>query len=179
MKKYVLAFILSVVLLLCSGCNNSEENTELNELINALPTVYLGGNNGEPEDNKPSYKSITGTITAVSKKKITVKADDQEYKVAINNYPQIFGGVLEKDLTVTVSFDSTQDMEKTITPTSITILDGNPDVTVSQEEPIPTEAENTEATTNLTDESAQAEAETINDVVDEAEEATAAEAAIE
>ncbi len=168
MKKYILAFILSAAVLLCSGCNKSEENSELDELINDLPTIYLGGGNGEPEENKPSYKSITGIITAVSKKKITIKADDQEYKVAINNYPQIFGGVLEKDLTVTVSFDSTQDMEKTITPTSITILDGNPDVTVLQDEPVPTEAEGTETTVDSSDESTQAEAETVNETTEPA-----------
>ncbi len=176
MKKYILVFMLFAAVLLCSGCNKSEENSELDELINGLPTIYLGGENGGPVEDKPSYKSITGTVTAISKKKITVKADDQEYKIAINNYPQIFGGVLERGLTVTVSFDSTQDMEKTITPTSITILDGDPDITVSQEEPVPTEAGNTEATADSSDESNQAEAEITDENTEPAADETEEEA---
>ena len=161
MKKYILAFILSAAVLLCSGCSNSEENSGLDELINELPTMYLDGGSEDPEDAKPSYKSITGTVTAVSKKNITVKTGDKEYKVATDKNPQIFGGTIEKELTVTVTYESTQDEEKTITPATITILDGNPDITVPAEETEPTQEEaNTETTGESAAEVSDTEAET-------------------
>lgn len=174
MKKYILAFILSAAVLLCSGCSNSEENSELDELINELPTMYLDGGSEDPEDAKPSYKSITGTVTAVSKKNITVKTGDKEYKVATDKNPQIFGGTIEKELTVTVTYESTQDEEKTITPATITILDGNPEITVSEEETEPIQKEaNTEATEVSAAEASDTGAEAISESLTETEAETA------
>lgn len=174
MKKYILAFILSAAVLLCSGCSNSEENSELDELINELPTMYLDGGSEGPEDAKPSYKSITGTVTAVSKKNITVKTGDKEYKVATDKNPQIFGGTIEKELTVTVTYESTQDEEKTITPATITILDGNPEITVSEEETEPIQKEaNTEATEVSAAEASDTGAEAISESLTETEAETA------
>lgn len=175
MKKYILAFLMSVALLFCSGCNNTEQNSELDDLINSLPTIYLGGDSDDPEEAKPSYKSITGTVSAVAKKNITVKADEKDYKFATDKEPQIFGGVIEKGLTVTVTYEASQDEGKTITPITITILDGNPDTTVSKEETEPIQEEvNTEATEESVTETSDTEAETISESSAETEETTEA-----
>lgn len=163
MKKYILAFLLSAALLLCSGCNNTEQNSELDDLISSLPTIHLGGEE-DPEEAKPSYKSVTGTVSAVAKKNITVKTDEKDYKFATDKDPQIFGGTIEKGLTVTVTYESSQDEGKTITPKTITILDGNPDTTVSAEETEPTQEEvNTEATGESATEASDTEAKTTPD----------------
>lgn len=160
MKKNILAFLLSAALLLCSGCNNTEQNSELDDLISSLPTIHLGGEE-DPEEAKPSYKSVTGTVSAVAKKNITVKTDEKDYKFATDKDPQIFGGTIEKGLTVTVTYESSQDEGKTITPKTITILDGNPDTTVSAEETAlnPEEISQTDGsaaeTDTLTDEASQ------------------------
>lgn len=171
MKKSILALILSVSVILCSGCSKTEENSELDELISGLPTMYLDGGSNDPEDSKPAYKSITGTITAVSKKNITVKTDDKEYKIATDKNPQIFGGSVEKGLTVTVTFETDQDEEKTITPVTITILDGNPDTTVSEKETAPV-SETSETAAEETSESSTLEiSETESEATPEASEA--------
>lgn len=163
MKKYILAFLLSAALLLCSGCNNTEQNSELDDLINSLPTIHLGGEE-DPEEAKPSYKSVTGTVSAVAKKNITVNTGEKDYKFATDKDPQIFGGTIEKGLTVTVTYESSQDEGKTITPKTITILDGNPDTTVSAEETEPTQEEvNTEATGESATKASDTETETTPD----------------
>ncbi|MCM1300037.1 MAG: hypothetical protein NC203_01865 [Firmicutes bacterium] len=158
MKKYILAFILSAAVLICSGCSKSEDNSELEELISGLPTMYLDGGADDPEEAKPSYKSITGIITAVAKKNITVKTDDKEYKIATDKEPQIFGGTIEKGLTVTVTYESTQDEEKTITPVTITILDGNTEATDPEEEAVTAQEEISTEAADSAPESSQEEA---------------------
>ncbi len=122
-KKLLIASLLIGCSVLICGCSGGKKDSELDQLINSLQTVYGSGQSpsGTVAD-QDNYISVSGKILSISKNKFNLKASDKEITLYIDDNTKIFGGQVSKDAEATVTYKKDQKDEKKIYAAAITIL---------------------------------------------------------
>lgn len=134
-KIILFALLLTFISLLITACEQ-EKDQELEDIINRLPSVQgdpFDSNSPSHEEGNISYISVIGKITASSKDSFTIKLEEQEQKFYIDSTTNIYGGEIELDQYVTVTYNEADKTEKKIYAFAVTVLNGEPDVKNSEE----------------------------------------------
>lgn len=129
MKKYILGFIAALIgISTFSGCNYEQGPSELDLLIENLPTSNLTEEAPENIDSDSSsdaaeiYKSVTGAVVSVSEDDITVSAEGKEHKFIIDENTKVLGGTLETAVNITISYNEASLSDKNYIAEIITVL---------------------------------------------------------
>ena len=140
MKPYKILSVLVAMLMVLSGCEESKSKSELDEILDKVPTANLV--NGKVEyttvfDENTQFSSVTGKVTSVSVYDITIEANGQEYIFALSNDVKIYNGKIGIADDVTITYEGTEYKEGAVVIT-ILLLSEDSEValtTVSVEEP--------------------------------------------
>lgn len=129
MKKHIIGILIALVgISAFSGCNSEQEPSELDLLIENLPTSNLTEEAPENSDADSSsdtaeiYKSVTGSVVSVSEDGITVSAEGKEHKFIIDENTKVLGGTLETAINITVSYNEAFFSDKNYIAEVITVL---------------------------------------------------------
>lgn len=129
MKKNILCFIAALIgISVFSGCNSEQGPSELDLLIENLPTSNLTQEALENSDADSSsdaaeiYKSVTGAVVSVSEDGITVSSEGKEHKFIIDESTKVLGGTLETAVNVTISYNEASLSDKNYIAEIVTVL---------------------------------------------------------
>lgn len=135
-KKIILYTLLSVFISLLITACGQEKDQELEDLINKLPSVQgdpFDSNSPSQKEDNISYISVIGKIISSSKDSFTIKLEEQEQKFYIDSATNIYGGEIELDQYVTVTYNESDKTEKKIYAFAITVLNDKSDVNGSEQ----------------------------------------------
>ena len=124
-KKIILYTLLSVFISLLITACGQEKDQELEDLINKLPSVQgdpFDSNSPSQKEDNISYISVIGKIVSSSKDSFTIKLEEQEQKFYIDSTTNVYGGKIELDQYVTVTYNESDKTEKKIYAFAVTVL---------------------------------------------------------
>lgn len=129
MKKHIIGILITLVgISAFSGCNSEQGPSELDLLIENLPTSNLTQEAPENSDADSSsdaaeiYKSVTGAVVSVSEEGITVNAEGKEHKFIIDENTKVLGGSLENAVNITISYNEASLSDKNYIAEIVTVL---------------------------------------------------------
>lgn len=135
-KKIILYTLLSVFISLLITACGQEKDQELEDLINKLPSVQgdpFDSNSPSQKEDNISYISVIGKIIFSSKDSFTIKLEEQEQKFYIDSTTNVYGGKIELDQYVTVTYNESDKTEKKIYAFAVTVLNDESDVNGSEQ----------------------------------------------
>ena len=135
-KKIILYTLLSVFISLLITACGQEKDQELEDLINKLPSVQgdpFDSNSPSQKEDNISYISVIGKIISSSKDSFTIKLEEQEQKFYIDSTTNVYGGKIELDQHVTVTYNESDKTEKKIYAFAVTVLNDKSDVNGSEQ----------------------------------------------